>query len=632
MQNPGDAARRLLIEKEKAKQLAVINEFKKIRDRLYSDVADLLKRISDIQTTQGNAPPNLLIQKARLNELLNQVNDEIRRSSARLGIIVEQSQTSAINIAKANAGRNAELHSNLAFFDSDAVRELIGIAGDGEPLDVLFRGIAPHVKNQVFNALFYGLATGKPNAAIAKEINDAVGSGAFRAMTIVRTETNRAYREATRKFYENTDGVAGWRWIAALDLRTCPICWALHGQVFPNQEKFATHPNCRCTMIPVFDLNEPFETGPEAFAKLNRTQQNAILGPARLKLYELGAELKDFVEKTKTPFGPGRALHPLVNIEFDRNPRTPRPGPFPGSGRSGPGSPPPSGASATPKPTLSAAAKIQDFNPGEPLPEFVSNQDAEQYMRRRYPDTNFDFSKMDFKTVQPTANEIARLFDEYPEVAARMKYVGTYGNKNVAGGVRRSFPSGEYAHATHPDVGPNYIGLNPSWYSDEKKLKDSLERMHVIGWIADSKIENVFTHEFGHAIDGYLTRTIGRDTIVEVGYADGKNISVEGIKNAILRKWNPKRGEISDYAMTNKFERFAEGFSQSQSADPAHRSDLANRLEQFIRFTQQNRTFTKSEQKDWFAMTDAEQRAIRQRINDIYSELGLTKPFKKSEL
>lgn len=208
----------------------------------------------------------------------------------------------------------------------------------------------------MFDALFFGISAGSSNATIAREVRQAIGGGTAAAMTIVRTETNRAYREATRKYYAEVPGVIGWRWLAALDLRTCPICWALHGRIFKTKTKFGTHPNCRCTMVPVFADDPKPETGPELFAKLNDTQKKAILGPKRYELYLQGAELSDFVATTKTPFGIGRKVKNLAETKFKPKPR-----------RGVEPIPPPKGGAvpvARPKPPK---AKTPDATPGPAL-------------------------------------------------------------------------------------------------------------------------------------------------------------------------------------------------------------------------------------------------------------------------
>lgn len=316
--DPGGNARNQLMQKERRRQAAVISEFQKIQTRLTSEILDILDRIDKERRFDGNAPPSLILKKARLDLLLDAVTGELADASKKLAAISTGAQVEAVGIAKLEAQRIPQTEVGLGFFDSPATRALIGIAGDGKPLAVHFAGLAAPIRNAMFEALFYGIAAGTPNAAIAKEIRDAIGGGAARAMTITRTETNRAYREATRQFYDDSPDVIGWLWLAALDLRTCPLCWALHGRIFKTKTKFGTHPNCRCTMIAVFADSEKVPTGPEVFAGLTEAQQKTILGPGRLSLYNQGAKLSDFVEQNKSTFGIGRNVKPLYRTAFRR--------------------------------------------------------------------------------------------------------------------------------------------------------------------------------------------------------------------------------------------------------------------------------------------------------------------------
>ncbi len=328
---PGDKARNQLLSLEQRRQAAVFVEFAKIRKRLDAELLDLLARIAKQRKMDGNASPGLLIQKARLNEMLDAIDAEINKSAAKFAKITETAQRSAIDIAKAQAEATPGLQSNLFLFDAEATSELIGIAGDGSPLGKHFAKIARPARQAMFDALFFGIAAGKPNAFVAREVRDAIGGTAAHAMTIVRTETNRAYRESSRKAYAAAPGVIGWRWLAATEATPppCPICWANHGRIFATKTKFGTHPNCRCTMVPVFEGDALVQTGPEIFAELTAAQKRAILGPGRLELYMQGAELRDFVESTKTTFGIGRRVKPISRTTFKRLKPEPAPTPKP---------------------------------------------------------------------------------------------------------------------------------------------------------------------------------------------------------------------------------------------------------------------------------------------------------------
>jgi SPP1 gp7 family putative phage head morphogenesis protein len=318
---PGDEARNKLLELERRRQLAVVSEFEKIQTRLTSEISDLLDRIDKQRRFEGNASPAGLFKKARLSELLDQVTAEINAASARLAGLTESAQSSAIDVAGTEAAKYPQLKSGLVTFDAPATRAIVGLAGNGQPLAVHFAKIAAPARQAMFDALFFGVAAGTPNQAIAREVKDAIGGTSAAAMTIVRTETNRSYREATREFYTSAPSVIGWRWLAALDLNTCPICWGLHGRIFKTNTKFGTHPNCRCTMVPVFKGDAKQPTGPELFAKLNEAQQRTIVGPRRLDLYRQGAELSDFIETNKSAFGIGRQVKPISRTTFKQNPR-----------------------------------------------------------------------------------------------------------------------------------------------------------------------------------------------------------------------------------------------------------------------------------------------------------------------
>lgn len=387
----GDWSRGKLLTVEQRRQAAVLFEFERIKERLEADIRELLSRIEKQRRIDGNASPGLLIQKARLQDLLDSVTDEIQKASIRLGKLVEGGQRTAIDIAREQAARAPELRSALNFFDAAATSELIGIAGDGAPLAVHFAKLAKPVRQAMFEALFYGIAVGKSNPVIAREVQDALDTSRARAMTIVRTETNRAYREATRNFYADVPAVRGWRWIAALDLTTCPICWALHGRVFKTKTKFGTHPNCRCTMVPVFEgETAKFETGPEAFDKLTEAQKRAILGPGRLELYKQGAELRDFVETQKSVFGIGRRVKPIERTTFKIRPR-------PGSG------PPP--APATP-----AAPAVLKFTDQKSADEWTGKISVdwqktlnknEAYALQHYGSTAYDDTNKKLRGLKP---------------------------------------------------------------------------------------------------------------------------------------------------------------------------------------------------------------------------------------
>lgn len=89
------------------------------------------------------------------------------------------------------------------------------------------------------------------------------------AETAVRTAVNHVSNAAQLEFGRaNEDVVAGWQWVGMLDERLCSICAAKRGKFVPNgdrrppqgmellgDESPPTHPNDRCTLVPVLDVD-----------------------------------------------------------------------------------------------------------------------------------------------------------------------------------------------------------------------------------------------------------------------------------------------------------------------------------------------------------------------------------------
>lgn len=122
-----------------------------------------------------------------------------------------------------------------------------------------------------------------------------------RALIITRTEQIDATRDAAMITQQaNADLLQGWQWLAQLDTRTCPSCWAQHGTIHPLEDPGPwDHQQGRCTRMPVvrpwselgYDIPEPPSLVPDAretFDSLTPAEQTAIMGPRRLELLQDG--------------------------------------------------------------------------------------------------------------------------------------------------------------------------------------------------------------------------------------------------------------------------------------------------------------------------------------------------------
>ena len=83
-------------------------------------------------------------------------------------------------------------------------------------------------------------------------------SASKRPINITRTETVRLANLGLKDMYKEND-VSSFRWLTALDERTCPICEGLNGQVFLTKDGMSgvnmppAHNMCRCSIVGLVD-------------------------------------------------------------------------------------------------------------------------------------------------------------------------------------------------------------------------------------------------------------------------------------------------------------------------------------------------------------------------------------------
>lgn len=167
------------------------------------------------------------------------------------------------------------------------------------------RPLPADVERVMKRELIRGIAVGdnprRTAARIVKQTEGRFNGGLTRALTIARTETLDAHREATQASEKaNKKILEEWEWHAALGARTCPSCWAKHGTRHPLDEAGPNdHQNGRCARVSVtkswkelgFDIKEPASVTPsaeDAFNNLTPETQKTIMGAKRLELLQSG--------------------------------------------------------------------------------------------------------------------------------------------------------------------------------------------------------------------------------------------------------------------------------------------------------------------------------------------------------
>lgn len=340
-QAAADYRARLLAADQRALRLLAAH-YRDAAHRLEADLRKVTARIAEARLAGEDVNASWLFQQARFRTLLERIDAELRTAStAARDVIVDRivSEThQAVVEAHALAGSPSHVQAvggplgtpAWTSLPTSAVEQIIGAAHG--PLGALLAQANRDGAAAAKHALVRGVTLGWNPRKTQHEVRRALAIPAQRALLIARTETLRAYREASRHSWaSNPRLVKAWRWVSASDSRCCPVCWSQDGQAFPLDQVMATHPACRCSMTPVtvtFDelglgpgLDDtaagPGPTGIERFARLAANDQDVILGKAKGAAYRDGRiDLPDVVESYHHPvWGPSRRVVSLADAE-----------------------------------------------------------------------------------------------------------------------------------------------------------------------------------------------------------------------------------------------------------------------------------------------------------------------------
>jgi SPP1 gp7 family putative phage head morphogenesis protein len=271
------------------------------QDYLRAQLEGMLREVERQRAAGQTVSRAWLLRQARFEILLRQVEAEQSRLAGYANSLIAGRQLELFGLASGHAEgllRAAGVGTSFVRLPTEAVEELVGNLSDGTPLSRLLDKLGPEAAREVREALVTGLVAGEGPRSVARRFRIALGGSQTRALLIARTETVRAYRNSTQRIYEaNSDVLAGWMWLSARSSRTCAVCWAKYGTIFPVTKPMPAHVSCRCTMVPLTDKAQAKEmgSGAELFAGMDDEAQEKILGPTRFEAYKAGASLSDFV-------------------------------------------------------------------------------------------------------------------------------------------------------------------------------------------------------------------------------------------------------------------------------------------------------------------------------------------------
>lgn len=316
------------------------------QERINLEVQALLSKMDAARLAGIDPSPAWLYQERRLSGLLETIQEQAARWAATAEPGIRELAYEAAQAASENARTLATEAARIdlpgveaAFTDlnPENMATILGHLAPGGPLRDLLVSLGAETALAAQEALLTGVILGKGTDWIARELGRSLDIPRWRAETIARTESLRAYRETSRETYKRSNVVAQWEWTAALDRRTCPACLGLHGRRFSVEEQLDGHPRCRCAMVPVTktwaemgldpsldDMNPrtPTVTGEDWLKSQSPLTQKAILGPGKYDLYANGkAGLPDFIARTRSDaWGTMRRERSLRELAEGRNP------------------------------------------------------------------------------------------------------------------------------------------------------------------------------------------------------------------------------------------------------------------------------------------------------------------------
>ena len=296
----------------------------------YTKAWDTIKRkwdllAQDVNTNQKRTTAGALYRMDRYKQLMRIIEErlgdltvEAREAAAAGGFrsidaAIQEMLTQHLPAGYGPTSSDWEVRGNRARAEA-----ITAFTSEFSPLSDLFQKYGLAAAVQARTVITSGVIAGLGTDVIARGLREALGTSLWHSNLIARTEVHRAYREAQRIFVEgNHTEFKGYIWRAALDNRTCIICWERHGTFYPvwvdkegtpHAPPFESHPGCRCALVPrarsladiVGDKSiedvRPKDTGREKFAKLPTADQKRILGPKRFDEYNTGrAKLSDMI-------------------------------------------------------------------------------------------------------------------------------------------------------------------------------------------------------------------------------------------------------------------------------------------------------------------------------------------------
>lgn len=180
-------------------------------------------------------------------------------------------------------------------------------------------------------------------------------------------------------------------------------------------------------------------------------------------------------------------------------------------------------------------------------------------LNQKYPHCKFDFTGVGPGIAKKVSKQIDTLFQDYPDVAKSVGYIGTGDNMLNAPTYGKGMMA--VARNNYPSNGQSSIFLNRDMFGDVEHAEDLFEESKKANWFAgDYTLQSMVSHEFGHCVDYYL-RGANRQSLFGFRGPEG-NGTIDDIVAEFKAKNEAHGAQVSGYAKRGgPAEAWAEAFS-----------------------------------------------------------------------
>lgn len=273
-----------LIRRDTATIEYLTSEYRQVYARLLRALTVVNNQIAEARRSGEPVSRAWLNKQERYQSFIRQLDSEFRNYASIL-----QDTVTARQLFEASQGlRDAGILIG-GRFDRLPIRTIEMIVSNLQaesPLAALLDSFGTVASQHVATVLRDAIVLGQNPRAIAGQVRDALGVPLHRALTIARTESTRAYRQASMSRYVDA-GITRYRWIASKSIRTCLNCLARDGEIYLVKNPFPGHVNCRCVMAAVTD-SAPVraETAGQWFAKQPDSVKREMMSAKAFDLYK----------------------------------------------------------------------------------------------------------------------------------------------------------------------------------------------------------------------------------------------------------------------------------------------------------------------------------------------------------